>query len=83
MAPPSHGKPTKEHIVVQTLGNSATEEGSRKRRKSIASPKENGTTSPKQTAVEVHPIIVPSSPKSRKANGATNGLGSRMLVVEK
>jgi sphinganine C4-monooxygenase len=81
MAPPSHGRPANEHIVVQALGNSATEEGSRKRRKSIASPKENGSTSPKQTAVEVHPI--PSSPKSRKPAGATNGLGSRMLVVEK
>ena len=85
MAPPSHVQPTKEHIVIQSLGNSANEEGSRKRRKSIASAKENGASSPKQTAVEVHPIATPASPKSRKSAGpTTNRIGSRgILVVEK
>jgi len=85
MAPPSHVQPTKEHIVIKSLGDSATEEGSRKRRKSIASAKENGVASPKQTAVEVHPVATPASPKSRKSAGTTtNGIGSRgILVVEK
>jgi hypothetical protein len=84
MAPPSHSQLAKDNIVVQSLGNSSSEEGSRKRRKSIVSPKENANAFPKQSAVELHPISAPASPKSRKSAGATKGIGSRgILVVEK
>ena len=87
MAPQTPNTPTKEEIVVQELGDSATEGGSRKRRKSIANgtpTKLNGGTSAVKInmGVEVNGTVN-ASPKGRKSNGTANGIGSRMLVVGK
>jgi hypothetical protein len=85
MAPQIQTKPAKEEIVVQELGNSATSDGSRKRRKSIVSPsptKLNGSAT--KTGVEINGTAMNASPKGRKVGGSVNGIGSRgMLVVGK
>lgn len=76
----------KEIVVVQELGTSETEKGSRKRRKSIVS---NGNTSPKINgdvpSLVTSTSISPGSPRTRKVNGsAANGMGARgSLVVGK
>jgi hypothetical protein len=84
---PSHAPSSKpkEIVVVQELGRSETEGGSRKRRKSIVM---NGSTSPKVNGDL--PSLVTSttmngSPRARKVNGsAANGIGARgSLVVGK
>jgi hypothetical protein len=77
MAPQIPRKPAKEEIIVQELGSSATSEGSRKRRKSIhiTPSKVNGNVSSK-TDVEVNGTM-DGSPRGRKVNGTTNGIGSR------
>ena len=85
MAPQTRNKSTKEKIIVQELGDSAKEGGSRKRRKSIASgaPTQlNGGTSGVKTnmGVEVNGTVN-ASPKGRKLNGTTNGIGSRAMLV--
>ena len=88
---PSHSlaKSTEnEIVVVQELGTSETEKGSRKRRKSIVS---NGSTSPKingdvpSLVTSTSTSISPGSPRTRKVNGsAANGMGARgSLVVGK
>ena len=88
MAPQTPNKTTNEKIIVQELGNSATEGGSRKRRKSIASntpTKLNSGTAAVKTNTDVEVTgIMNGSPKGRKLNGTGNGTGSRgVLVVEK
>jgi len=79
MPPPDH-KRAKEIVVVQEIGSGATE-GSRKRRKSIVSPspKLNANASPKvNSGVEVNDHAATNgSPRTRKPNGAANGIGSR------
>jgi hypothetical protein len=88
MAPRTPNKDAKETIIIQELGNSATEGGSRKRRKSIASNTptklSGGSAAVKtNTGMEINGTMN-SSPRGRKLNGTGNGIGSRgMLVVEK
>ena len=85
MAPQIQTKSAKEEIVIQELGNSATSEGSRKRRKSIVSKSPtNLNGSATQTGVEINGTTMNTSPKGRKMSANANGIGSRgMLVVGK
>ena len=76
MAPQIPTKPAKEKIIVQELGSSATSEGSRKRRKSIhITPTKVAGNVSQKTGVEINGTMN-SSPKGRKVNGTTNGIGS-------
>jgi hypothetical protein len=90
MAPPSHTAPRKQQkeiVIVQELGDASAPEGSRKRRKSIASNspvKENGSTSMNGDAIANGNGAIHGSPRTRKMNGTATGIGSRgMLVVGK
>lgn len=78
MPPPEHKKSAKEIIVVQEIGSGATE-GSRKRRKSIASssPKLNGNASPRlNSAVEMNSHAVANgSPRTRRSKENAKGIG--------
>jgi hypothetical protein len=90
LPPPSHEKPIKEKVVVQELGDSGME-GSRKRRKSSGNTPTklneqmlNGSASPKLNGDVPTNGSIHGSPKLRKMNGTTNGIGSRgMLLVGK
>jgi hypothetical protein len=89
--PPKHQIPKTEEIIIQEIieGPIGTDQGPRKRRKSIHSPKrkidskQNNIQSPKQNTTRPRMNSVNASPKVSKIN-TPNGVGSRgMLVVGK